>query len=235
MLELVSKKVAAGEKVIIYTAWVRLDTQPLLIDRLKEMRIKACILKQSVKPVKREDWVQKKLSRGMQVLITNPTLVETGLDLNEFTTLVFFNLAFNLYVLRQASCRSWRINQTAPKIEVYLFYYADTMQQRALKLMASKLAAATMIEGQLSEEGLAALSQNTDMTAQLARELASGIKESVEDLTATFKKMAVKNDKKEKKAPEFKVIKPEVPALPEPELETVTEDKQLTLFDLLAS
>ena len=73
------------------------------------------------------------------------------------------------------------------------------------------------------------------MTAQLARELASGIKESVEDLTATFKKMAVKNDKKEKKAPEFKVIKPEVPALPEPELETVTEDKQLTLFDLLAS
>ncbi len=161
--------------------------------------------------------------------------VPTLLDLNDFTTLIFFNLSFNLYVLRQASLRSWRINQTAPKIEVYLFYFADTMQQRALKLMASKLAAATMIEGQLSEEGLAALSQNTDMTAQLARELASGIKESVEDLTATFKKMAVKNDKKEKKAPEFKVIKPEVPALPEPELETVTEDKQLTLFDLLAS
>ncbi len=233
VLELVGKKIAAGERVIIYTAWVRLDTQSLLIDKLAEKGIKACILKQSVKPVKREDWVQKKLSRGMQVLIANPTLVETGLDLNEFTTLVFFNLAFNLYVLRQASCRSWRINQTAPKIEVYLFYFADTMQQRALKLMASKLAAATMIEGQLSEEGLAAMSQNTDMTTQLARELASGIKESIEDLTATFKKMAIRNDRKEKKAPEFKVIKPEVPAPPEPE--TATQDKQLTLFDLLAS
>ena len=89
-----------------------------------------------------------------------------------------------------------------------------------------------MIEGQLSEEGLAALSQNTDMTTQLARELASGIKESVEDLTATFKKMAVKNDRETKK-PEFKVIKQEVPMLPEPE--TATQDKQLTLFDLLAS
>ena len=66
-----------------------------------------------------------------------------------------------------------------------------------------------MIEGQLSEEGLAALSQNTDMTTQLARELASGIKESVEDLTATFKKMAVKNDRETKK-PELKVINPEV-------------------------
>lgn len=156
----------------------------------------------------------------------------TLLDLNDFTTLIFFNLSFNLYVLRQASLRSWRINQTAPKIEVYLFYFTDTMQQRALKLMASKLAAATMIEGQLSEEGLAALSQNTDMTTQLARELASGIKESVEDLTATFKKMAVKNDRETKK-PALKVIKPEVPALPEPE--TATQDKQLTLFDLLAS
>lgn len=233
VLELVRKKVAAGERVIIYTAWVRLDTQPLLTDRLKEMGIKACILKQNVKAIKREDWVQKKLNEGMQVLITNQKLVETGLDLNDFTTLIFFNLSFNLYVLRQASLRSWRINQTAPKIEVYLFYFADTMQQRALKLMASKLAAATMIEGQLSEEGLAALSQNTDMTTQLARELASGIKESVEDLTATFKKMAVKNDKKEKKAPYLKVIKPEVPELPEPE--TATQDKQLTLFDLLAS
>ena len=158
--------------------------------------------------------------------------VPTLLDLNDFTTLIFFNLSFNLYVLRQASLRSWRINQTAPKIEVYLFYFTDTMQQRALKLMASKLAAATMIEGQLSEEGLAALSQNTDMTTQLARELASGIKESVEDLTATFKKMAIKNDRETKK-PELKVIKPEVPALPEPE--TATQDEQLTLFDLLAS
>ena len=232
VLELVGKKVAAGERVIIYTAWVRLDTQPLLTDRLKEMGIKACILKQNVKAIKREEWVHKKLSEGMQVLITNPKLVETGLDLNDFTTLIFFNLSFNLYVLRQASLRSWRINQTAPKIEVYLFYFADTMQQRALKLMASKLAAATMIEGQLSEEGLAALSQNTDMTTQLAKELASGIKESVEDLTATFKKMAVKNDRETKK-PELKVIKPEVPKLPEPE--TATQDEQLTLFDLLAS
>ena len=49
---------------------------------------------------------------------------------------------------------------------------------------------------------------------------------------ATFKKMAVKNDRETKK-PELKVIKPEVPMLPEPE--TATQDKQLTLFDLLAS
>ena len=65
------------------------------------------------------------------------------------------------------------------------------MQQRALKLMASKLSAATMIEGQLSDEGLAAMSECEDMTAQLARELMNGIKENVKDLTAAFRNMAV--------------------------------------------
>ena len=227
VLELVQKKITAGERVIIYTAWVRLDTQEILEKKLSEMGIKTNILKQNVQPIKREDWVRKKLSEGMQVLITNPFLVQTGLDLNEFTTLVFYNLAFNLYVLRQASCRSWRINQTAPKIEVYLFYWQDTMQQRALRLMASKLAAATMIEGQLSDEGLAAMSQNQDMTTQMARDLADGIKESVEDLTATFKKMAIKNDRK----PKLKVMSLTPPKQPE----IIVPEEQLAIFDLLAS
>lgn len=225
VLELIKHKAESGERVIVYTAWVSLDTQEVLNKRLSASGIKACILKQSVEPVKREKWVKEKLDEGMQVLITNPFLIQTGLDLNEFTTLIFYNLAFNLYVLRQASCRSWRINQTAPKIEVYLFYWKDTMQQRALKLMSSKLAAATMIEGQLSDEGLAAMSQNTDMTAQLAHDLVNGIKESVEDLTATFKKMAIKNGKK----PDLKLLKPDTPT------EIITPDEQLTLFDLLAS
>lgn len=231
VLELVQRKINAGERVIIYTAWVRLDTQTVLKEKLDKAGIKSCILKQSIAPSKREDWVKKKLGEGMQVLITNPFLVQTGLDLNEFTTLIFYNLAFNLYVLRQASCRSWRINQTAPKVEVYLFYFEGTMQQRALRLMASKLAAAAMIEGQLSDEGLAAMSQNQDMTTQLARDLASGIKESVEDLTATFKKMAVRNERNAKTQPqsELKVVK----LIPQQTKET--PEAQLTLFDLLAS
>ena len=200
------------------------------------MGISSCILRQNVPAVKREEWVKKKLGEGVQVLITNPFLVQTGLDLNEFTTLIFYNLAFNLYVLRQASRRSWRINQTAPKVEVYLFYFEGTMQQRALRLMASKLAAATMIEGQLSDEGLAAMSECEDMTAQLAKDLMNGIKENVEDLTASFKQMAIKNERNTEKiaaktnAPtELRVVKPAVTA------DNGQTDGQLDLFDLLAS
>ena len=65
------------------------------------------------------------------------------------------------------------------------------MQNRAIKLMASKLAAAGIIEGSFTDEGLAAMSDCADMTTALARELTQGIKNEVEDLSAVFKKMAI--------------------------------------------
>ena len=43
-----------------------------------------------------------------------------------------------------------------------MLYYADTMQAKAMKLMASKLAVAGLIEGSFSEEGLAAMSDVRD-------------------------------------------------------------------------
>lgn len=137
--------------------------------------------------------MDKRVKNGLQVLITNPRCVETGLDLNAFTTIIFYSMGYNLFTLRQASRRSWRINQTAPKVEVYMLYYADTMQAKAMKLMASKLAVAGIIEGTFSEEGLAAMSDVKDLTSQMAKELAAGIRDNVEDIAAAFKKMAVIN------------------------------------------
>ena len=150
-------------------------------------------MSEKIRPRAREEWVQKRLAAGLQVLITNPSLVETGLDLNAFTTLIFYSMGYKLFTLRQASRRSWRINQTAPRVEVYLLYYKDTMQHKAMKLMASKLAVAGIIEGNFTEEGLAAMSDVQDMTSQMAKELMLGIRDNVEDIAAAFKRMAVIN------------------------------------------
>ena len=195
---------------------------------LLQKGFKVAILDAKIPTRKREKWVDNQVEKGVDVLIVNPKLVETGLDLNAFTTLIFFNLAFSLYVFRQASRRSWRINQTAPKIEVYMFYYTDTLQHKALKLMANKLSAATIIEGGISDEGLAALSECEDMTSQMAKELTAGIKDSVEDLSATFKRMAmIKNT--DEGADEKTVI-----TKAKPTLKKENEVVQYTLFDLLA-
>ena len=78
-----------------------------------------------------------------------------------------------------------------------MLYYEDTMQQKCLKLMASKLAVAGLIEGNFSEEGLAAMSDVQDMTSQMAKELMLGIRDNVEDIAAAFKKMAFENTDRE--------------------------------------
>ena len=262
LLELVERKVKAGERVIIYTAWTRLDTRQKLLKLLSEKGIRSKILDVSVKAENREEWVEKQVTNGLQVLITNPSLVQTGLDLNDFTTLIFFNVAYNLFIFRQASRRSWRINQKAPRIEVYLFYYGGTMQYRAVRLMASKLAAATVIEGNISDEGLAALSDCQDMTTQLARELTMGIRDEVGDLADSFKKMAIlKTPEQKAAAQEVQAAAEAVPVetapiilLPEPGAQPAqtfisafsykprpkrrridADESQMSLLDLLAS
>ena len=203
ILNLVQQKVEDGERVLIYTSWTRTDSQQKLLKLLRENGYRTEILTKQIPTEKREEWVDKRVKSGLQVLITNPRCVETGLDLNAFTTIIYYSMGYNLFTLRQASRRSWRINQTAPKVEVYMFYYANTMQAKAMKLMASKLAvAAGIIEGTFSEEGLAAMSDVKDLTSQMAKELAAGIRDNVEDIAAAFKKMAIINPNRKKNVQE---------------------------------
>ncbi len=223
VLEIVRAKVAAGERVLIYTSWTRTDSQQKLLKLLTGEGYRTEILPPTVSPGKREAWVEKRVRSGLQVLITNPKCVETGLDLNDFTTLIFYSMGYNLFTLRQASRRSWRINQTAPRVEVYLLYYKDTMQAKAMKLMASKLAVAGIIEGGFSEEGLAAMSDVRDLTSQMAKELALGIKDNVEDIAAAFKKMAVINPERRARA-----AAPPAPELPTPKAAAIQDTSART-------
>jgi hypothetical protein len=220
-MEIVREKIAHGERVLIYTSWTRTDSQQKLLKLLREDGIRTDVLLPKVPPEKREEWVEKRVNSGIQVLITNPKCVETGLDLNAFTTLIFYSMGYNLFTLRQASRRSWRINQAAPRVEVYLLYYTDTMQAKAMKLMASKLAVAGLIEGTFSEEGLAAMSDVKDMTSQMAKELMLGIKDNVEDIAASFKRMAILNPERKR-----------VPAISLPE--SLPCETELTTMDTVS-
>ena len=198
IIDLVQQKVEDGERVLIYTSWTRTDSQKKLLKLLRENGYRTEILTKQIPTAKREEWVDKRGKSCLQVLSTNPRCVVTGLDLNAFTTIIFYSMGYNLFTLRQASRRSWRINQTAPRVEVCMLYYADTMQAKAMKLMASKLAVAGIIEGTFSEEGLAAMSDVKDLTSQMAKELALGIRDNVEDIAAAYRKMAVMNPERKK-------------------------------------
>jgi len=99
------------------------------------------------------------------------------------------------YTLRQASRRSWRIPQKRP-VNVYFLTYSGTMQTRLMQLMADKLMCSLAIEGELSDKGLAALSETSDsMAKELAKMIIekseSGENQSLKDIWAKYRKKEV--------------------------------------------
>ena len=139
------------------------------------------MLRASAPTHKREAWYREQLKRGIDVAICHPKLVETGLDLLEFPTILFHETGYSLHTLRQASRRSWRIGQKQP-VEVKFFAYSGTMQEVCLRLMGKKLLVALAMEGKFTSEGLQAIDGDDDMLTAMARELVQnrGIGESAD-------------------------------------------------------
>ena len=168
-LRLVQSELAQGRRVGVYFTQVRKrDPMPRVQKILQKHGIDARILRQSVKPAEREKWYRDAIKSGMQVLLCNGNLVGLGLDLIELKTLVEYQIEYSLYALRQRDRRSWRLGQDEP-VRVIFMYYQETMQEQALRLIAKKLRAACMRDGELAA-GLAAFdSHELDLRAELMK------------------------------------------------------------------
>ena len=119
---------------------------------------------------KREAWYARQVKDGVQVVICHPKLVETGLDLLDFPTIIFYESGYSLHTLRQASRRSWRIGQRRP-VRVKFLCCEGTMQTSCLRLMGKKLLVALTMEGKFAGEGLQSIDEDDDMLSAMAREL----------------------------------------------------------------
>jgi len=118
----------------------------------------------------REAWYARQVKDGVQVVICHPKLVETGLDLLDFPTIIFYESGYSLHTLRQASRRSWRIGQRRP-VRVKFLCSEGTMQTSCLRLMGKKLLVALTMEGKFAGEGLQSIDEDDDMLSAMAREL----------------------------------------------------------------
>lgn len=132
--------------------------------------IRAEVLTAETSPEQREAWYERKLQQGMQVCLAHPRLVSTGLDLLSFPSVFFVQTGYSIYTLRQASRRSWRIGQKRA-VRVAFFTYADSAQERCLRLMGKKLLVSLALEGKLQGEGLQAMDDEGDLLTAMAREL----------------------------------------------------------------
>ena len=181
LIRLVKEKVKEGQKVLVYYSWTnRTELSEKLPKLLQGEGIKTAVMTASVTNRDREAWIETQVKKkDIDVLICNPSLVGTGLDLLDFTTIIYYQIGYNLFTLRQSSRRSWRLSQDKD-VKVYFMYYRNTGQEQALSLMATKLQAAMAIEGKFSEDGLNAMSNNEDILTQLAASVADGIKNTVD-------------------------------------------------------
>jgi len=179
-----------GRRVLVYVVFTETrDLTPRLQALLEEAGFRVAVLKGSVAPARREAWIQDRVTEGVEVLLANPELVKTGLDLYAFPTFVFYETGYSIYTLRQAARRAWRIGQTAP-CTVAFFVYRGTMQEQALTLIATKLDASLAVEGELTEAGLTALADPSDsLVLELARALVDrvGNRESAEAVWARLR------------------------------------------------
>jgi hypothetical protein len=172
LIDLVSSEKAKRRKVWVYVQYTdKHDVLGRLERMLTQAGLQVGVLRASVSLARREEWIAEH-APILDVIISHPRLVETGLDLfdkggrHNFPTICFYESGYNLFTLRQASRRAWRIGQKEDCRIVY-FHYERTMQDRAMALMGKKLTAAQALEGRFSSEGLVAMA-GEDATVELA-------------------------------------------------------------------
>ena len=176
LVDLVAAERLAGRKVLVYATHTGTrDITERMEQFLTTHGFRVAVLKaDTVAPDRRESWVEERVKQGVDVVVCHPRLVQTGLDLIDFPTLVWFETDYSVYVMRQASRRSWRIGQTRP-VKVIYMAYRNTLQADALKLVAKKLQSSLAVEGELPEDGLAAFGDDgDDLMLALARQIVSG-------------------------------------------------------------
>jgi hypothetical protein len=224
----VKEELRQGRRCQIYATFTGEKDVTLRLETvLRQAGIRVAVLRSSVPTDKREDWYDRQLKAGIEVVICHPKLVETGLDLLAFPTLYFYETGYSVHTLRQASRRSWRIGQRHP-VRVKFVTYAGTMQETCLRLMGKKMLVALMMEGKFSGEGLQSLDADEDLMSAMARELVekAGVGESAD---AIWRELDHEREKFQ--PPPVAAAQPVLRQELQPELPAETESESIRTLD----
>lgn len=188
LIENVRGELEQGRDCLVYITFsnqqVATDLKDILSEAFPTKTIK--FLPSSVSAAKRKAWIAKNPS---DVLICNPELVKTGLTLLNFVTIIFYETTYNVFTLKQASRRSWRIGQRED-IKVIFMAYKNTPQHKALELIGAKIGAANSLEGKLSgDDDLSSMGDDDDnIQLALAKSILGG-----ESASSNIEMTSIKN------------------------------------------
>lgn len=168
MLDLAKREISEGRKMVVFTTYTdRRDLAGRYKEVLERGGLKVTVLRSTVPTDQREQWMQERVAEGYEVIVCNPELVKTGLDLYDFPTLMFAQTGYRVDTILQASRRSWRIGQQRA-VRVYIAGYQDSPQMVALKLVAKKIRVANQAKGDIADTGLSTLDDDEEASAMQA-------------------------------------------------------------------
>ena len=151
-------------------------------------------------------WIKECYETGIDIILTNPVRVATGLDIIEYPTVYFYEVGFDSKVIRQAEARPYRPSQKQ-EVRIYYSYYKGTLQEEVVKLVAKKKNAAQAYEGIAnkdilatmggaeSTEGLADLIDAIEGKKEISREELDNFNFAKEEDIVTTKKVIYSLDK----------------------------------------
>lgn len=180
LIELIRDEISEGRNCVVYAEYTASE-ETNVCERLRKVieqhvKVKTQVLYSNTPAaIDREEWMHKQAREGVQVFITNPRCVATGLDFcwkegdksYNFPTLFFYQLGYSLFVVWQASRRGYRLIQRE-ECRVYYMAYENTVQAAAISLIAQKQVATSAIQGKFSTEGISAMAEGVDERVQLA-------------------------------------------------------------------
>ena len=202
LIEIASDELSQNRNIVIYIQCTG-KGEGRVTERLKDVLVSSgtlkereiAVLEMKVKPINREQWIKDQACRGMRCLITNPQLVETGLDfifeeegtLYNFPTLIYYQIGDKLATMWQSSRRSYRLIQREP-CRVYYLAYEQTQAIPCLESIANKEYAASILQGQFSAGALSAMANIVDPKMRMAQALKNGDYGNVNEINAVFAK-----------------------------------------------
>ena len=190
VVELVKERLKQERRVIIYTNYTQeYQTNQRLQKVLTQHSIDSVILDGRVSTDKRFDWLEQQTKLGTKVIICNQRLVEVGLDLLSFPTIIFWQMSDDINTVRQSAKRAHRLGQNR-HCEVLYLVNDKTQQMAQFQRIMSRRVSALLVEGAIERsDDLAKYAEHTvdGLTKDLSKMLESS------DLASAWEQVAQKD------------------------------------------
>ena len=181
LIELIRKEKSENRKVWVYTdfsgesekgQYMRGKNIPERLKGILEKEgFKVFWLRPSVSPIDRKELIEKNIESN-DVFISNPKLVNVGINLTWCPTYIFYIPSYHVNVVSQASRRGYRANSTLEN-RIFYVYYIGTCEEEIVRRQQLKMAEARAIEGRFN---VALENENIRTASRLGSEINRSLK-----------------------------------------------------------